>query len=70
MVPISRAWNNGPSTMAAKPIKSLELHCTMIQFLIIRVTALLALQVVDFAFSFLHILLQPVKFNIPSKESN
>lgn len=24
----------------------------------------------DFAFSFLHILLQPVKFNIPSKESN
>ena len=36
MVAISRAWYNGSHTMAAKPIKSLELHCTMIQFLIIR----------------------------------
>ena len=29
------AWYNGSCTMAPKPIKSLELHCTMIQFLII-----------------------------------
>ena len=35
MVAISRAWYNGSYTMAAKPIKSLELHYTMIQFLII-----------------------------------
>ena len=34
MVSISRAWYNGSYTMAAKPIKSLELHYTMIQFLI------------------------------------
>ena len=34
MVAISRAWYNGSYTMAAKPIKSLELHYTMIQFLI------------------------------------
>ena len=36
MVAISRPWYNGSYTMAAKPIKSLELHYTMIQFLIIR----------------------------------
>ena len=35
MVSISRAWYNGSYTMAAKPIKSLELHYTMVQFLII-----------------------------------
>ena len=35
MVAISRAWYNGSYTMAAKPIKSLEMHYTMIQFLII-----------------------------------
>ena len=29
MVAISRAWYNGSYTMAAKPIKSLELHYTM-----------------------------------------
>ena len=29
---ISQAWYNGSYTMAAKPIKSLELHYTMIQF--------------------------------------
>ena len=34
MVAISRAWYNGSYTMAAKPIKSLKLHYTMIQFLI------------------------------------
>ena len=34
MVAVSRAWYNGSYTMAAKPIKSLELHYTMIQFLI------------------------------------
>ena len=34
MVAFSRAWYNGSYTMAAKPIKSLELHYTMIQFLI------------------------------------
>ena len=34
MVAISRPWYNGSYTMAAKPIKSLELHYTMIQFLI------------------------------------
>ena len=37
MVPISRAWYNGSYTMAAKPIKSMELHYTMIQFLIIKI---------------------------------
>ena len=35
MVSISRAWYNGSYTMAAKPIKSLELHYRMIPFLII-----------------------------------
>ena len=35
MVANSRAWYNGSYTIAAKPIKSLELHYTMIQFLII-----------------------------------
>ena len=35
MVAISRAWYNGSYTVSAKPIKSLELHYTMIQFLII-----------------------------------
>ena len=34
MVAISRAWYNGSYTMAAKPFKSLELHYTMVQFLI------------------------------------
>ena len=37
MVSISRVWYNCSYTMAAKPIKSLELHYTMIQFLIIAV---------------------------------
>ena len=36
-VAFSRAWYNGSYTMAAKPIKSLELHYTMIQFLIKKV---------------------------------
>ena len=36
MVAISRPWYNDSYTMAVKPIKSLELHYTMIQFLIIR----------------------------------
>ena len=39
MVAISRPWYNGPYAMAAKPIKSLELHYTMIQFLIISISA-------------------------------
>ena len=34
MVAISRPWYNGSYSMAAKPIKSVELHYTMIQFLI------------------------------------
>ena len=34
MVATSQAWYNGSYTMAAKPIKTLELHYTMIQFLI------------------------------------
>ena len=34
MLAISRAWYNGSYTITAKPIKSLELHYTMIQFLI------------------------------------
>ena len=37
MVAISQPWYNGSHTMAAKPIKSLELHYTMIQFLIIGI---------------------------------
>lgn len=32
MVAFSCAWYNGSYTMTAKPIKSLELHYTMIQF--------------------------------------
>ena len=36
MVAISRPWYNGSYATAAKPIKSLELHYTMIQFLIIN----------------------------------
>ena len=35
VVAISRAWYNGSYTMVARPIKSLEMHYTMIQFLII-----------------------------------
>ena len=35
MVAISRGVDNGSYTMAAWPIKSLELHYSMIQFLII-----------------------------------
>ena len=31
---ISRVWYNGSYTIAAKPIKTPELHYTMIQFLI------------------------------------
>ena len=34
MVAISLAWYNGSYTMTARPIKSLEMHYTMIQFLI------------------------------------
>ena len=34
IVAISRAWYNGSYTMAAKPVKPLELHDTMIQFLL------------------------------------
>ena len=34
MVSISWAWYNGSYTMAPKPIKLLEMHYTMIQFLI------------------------------------
>ena len=33
MVAISQTWYNGSYTVAAKPIKSLELHYTMVQFL-------------------------------------
>ena len=43
IVPISRAWYNGSYTMAAKPIRSLELHYTMIQFLIITNTLVIAI---------------------------
>ena len=32
---IWRAWYNGSYTMMAKPIRALELHCPIIQFLII-----------------------------------
>jgi len=32
---ICRAWYNGSNTMATKPIKFLELHYTMVQFLIV-----------------------------------
>ena len=38
MAAISRPWYNCSYTMAAKPIKSLELHYTMMQFLIITLT--------------------------------
>ena len=36
---ISRVWYNGSYAIAAKPIKTLELHYTMIQFLIIAAIA-------------------------------
>ena len=42
MVAISRAWYNGSYTMAAKPIKTLELHYPMITFLIILVVSFLS----------------------------
>ena len=32
MAAISRAWYNGSYTMAAKPIRFLEMHYTIIQF--------------------------------------
>ena len=35
MVTMFLAWYNGSYTMATKPMKSLELHYTMVQFLII-----------------------------------
>ena len=38
---ISRVWYNGSHTIAAKPIKTLELHYTMIQFLIMSIIHLL-----------------------------
>ena len=41
MVAFSWTWYNGSYTMAAKPIKSLELHYTMIQFLIIQIITFL-----------------------------
>ena len=41
MVAISRPWYNCSYTMAAKPIKSLELHYTMMQFLIIPIIPLM-----------------------------
>ena len=47
MVAISGAWDNGSYTMGAKPIKSLELHYTVIQFLIIEVIRRLALKFGD-----------------------
>ena len=34
LVAISQPWYNGSYTMTAKPIKTLELHYIMIQFLI------------------------------------
>ena len=37
---IWRAWYNGSDTMMAKPIRALELHYPMIQFLIISVISL------------------------------
>ena len=36
---ICRVWYNGSYTIAAKPIKTLELHYTMIQFLIIMISS-------------------------------
>ena len=35
---ISRVWYNGSYTIATKPIKTLELHYTMIPFLIITIS--------------------------------
>ena len=35
--PLRRAWYNRSYTMITKPIRALELHYPMIQFLIIRV---------------------------------
>ena len=37
MVAISQLWYNGSYTIAAKPIKMLESHYTMIQFLIMLI---------------------------------
>ena len=40
MAALPLAWYNGLYTMASKPIKSLELHYTMIQFSIISLLIL------------------------------
>ena len=54
MVATSRAWYNGSYTMAAQPIKTLELQYTMIQFLIMAVGSLRAMVYLAFqAFHFL-----------------
>ena len=38
IIVLTWAWYNGSYTMAAEPVKSLELHYTMIQFLINTIT--------------------------------
>ena len=48
MVAISRTWYNGSYTITAKPIKFLELHYTIIQFLIIGVIELVIPLSTDF----------------------
>ena len=49
MVAISRACYNGSYTMAAKPIKSLELHYTMIQFLRIMIMMMMMMMIKFFS---------------------
>ena len=61
MVAIPQAWYNGSYTMATKPIKSLELHYTMIQFLIIVIIPLFS---VTYAFMHLHALYHSSKASV------
>ena len=60
---ISRVWYNGSYTIAAKRIKMLELHYTMIQFLIIIIIARVGdLQcIIPISLAFLHITLYSPK---------
>ena len=54
MVAISQLWYNGSYTIAAKPIKTLESHYTMIQFLIIEITPRNSISVLGFAANDIH----------------
>ena len=41
---IWRAWYNGSYTMMAKPIRALELHYPLIQFIIIKIIGAISMK--------------------------